>query len=415
MINGFIVFSKEVKLAFMNLFRNKRRTIITLLSVVMGTVFLMSFEGYVNRMEVDFRDQLIENGIGHFRVYKKGFDKLNQPFSMEKSLTPEDKATINSILSNMEELSFTAPRIDLNGIVGNYEKSSIFIGYGGKPSLEDKLKLKTVSGDIGLSEEDYDKAVIGVELANKLNAKAEDILTITTQNEYGGMEAINIRVGGEIDLHSKQINSIRMIVSLRTAQELLYTDNVQYIIVMLKDAKHIDKVMSYLMRETKSKGLDIEMKTWDELTDIYHVAVRLFRMMVDVALVIIVFLVIFGISNTIFMSVMERFSEFGTLRAVGISKIEILRVILYESVFIGILGIIFSIIIVNIVQPVINNMGITLPPSPGVPYPTPIKIMVTMGTYVKFSIINISAMIIASIIPAVKGANTNIVDAIRHS
>ncbi len=414
-MNWFFVFLKEIKLAFMNLFRNKRRTIITLLSVVMGTVFLMSFEGYVNKMEVGFRDQLIENGIGHFRIYKKGFEKLNQPFSMEKSFTPKDKTIIDDVSESMNEVEFTAPRIDLNGIVGNYEKSSIFIGYGGKPSLENRLKLKTVSGEKGLSEEEYDRAVIGTGLAKKLDAKSDDMLIVTTQNEYGGMEAINIRVGGEIDLNSKQLNNIRLIVSLRTAQELLYTENVQYIIVMLEDAKYIDKVITELMQKTQEKGLDIEIKLWSELTDVYHMAVRLFRMMVDVALIIIVFLVVFGISNTIFMAVMERVSEFGTLRAVGISKIEILRVILYESIFIGILGIIFSIIIVNIVQPVFNSMGITLPPSPGVPYPTPIEIMVTIETYVKFSFINLSAMIVASIIPALKGANTNIVDAIRHS
>lgn len=405
-------FSKELKIAFMNLFRNKRRTLLTLFSVIFGTVFLMGFEGYVNIMEVDFRDQLIKFGLGHFQIHKGEYE-TNEPFSIENSFTVDEVEKINSVINSLDNIKFTAPRISLSGLIGNGVDSNIFIGHAGLPEYEKQLGMNILEGGTNISDEQYKNSVLGIGLAQKIDAEIGDTLVLTSQNEFGGLEATNIIVSGISDFSSKQLNEMYIITHLENAQELLFTDNIQYFIVMLDSIEGLDETIQYCNEELEKFGINVNIKRWDELTEIYTVAVTLFRTLVFVALVVIMFVVIFSISNTIFMAVLERVPEIGTLRAIGISRFEILRIILLESLFIAIIGIFISIIIVLIMEPVINSLGITLPPSPGVPYRTPVKIMITFGTVLKFSIINLFVTLIASIFPSIRGANTNIARAIK--
>lgn len=406
---------KEIKLAFLNLFRNKRRTILTLFSVIVGTAFLMGFEGYVNKMEVDFRDECIRNGIGHFQIYKKGFEKNNQQFSMKFSFSPEEIEKIANIFSSLQqEVDFVAPRINISGLIGTGRESSIFIGHAGVPEYEQKLGISPLNEKKGLSNKKLSDAVLAINLVEKLKTEIGKSLTLTTRNEFGGLEAINIRVSSKIDLNNPQLNDMYVITHLKAAQQLLYSENIQYFIVMLKDIKYIDKVISDCNRRFEAEGIMIEIKIWKDIAYIYTVAVSLFKILVNMALIVIMFVVIFSISNTIFMSVMERIPEIGTLRSIGMSKTQMLRIILLESLFIGLLGLIVSVVLVLTIQPILNSLNLTLPPAPGVPYETPIKIMVTFGTIIKFSILNLTVTLIASILPALKAANLNIADSLRH-
>src|SRR6058998_1050748 len=114
-----------VTLAFRNIFRNRRRSAITLLVIVFGAVGLILFGGYKARTFYALRESTIRSRLGHLQVYKRGFARAEAQKPMQYGLDQPD--ALRRRIERDPRVSMTAAQITLMGLVSNGEKSETFM------------------------------------------------------------------------------------------------------------------------------------------------------------------------------------------------------------------------------------------------------------------------------------------------
>lgn len=410
----------ELKIALKSVLRNGRRTILTLCSIVFGTVFIMVFSGYVNGVSVAYKERQINSNLGHFQIYKEGFLDYKQDYSMKFSFSMEETDLIYDILEDdVGDIEFASPRINITGFLRTDAGSfAPFKGYAGDAEYEMLMGFEMREGDgLNILPQNYNRVIVGTELIKKLKAKVKDEAQMLFMDEKDtDLEPIDVVLNGTADFSADtgitDADRTFAVTSLDLAKELLDTDRVQYIVVMLNQTDKIDSAVQTLKKRCEQEGLSVEIRTWDSLSKLYRDMVRMYNSVILISLAVIMIVVILSIINSMFMAVLERVSEIATMRAVGASKLKIIRLIFFEAFFIGLIGVILSVIFTFLSVITINNLEFYLPPPPGYSEPIPFMIFMDIGIYIYYSAITMFTCIIASILPAVKAANTNIIRAI---
>jgi putative ABC transport system permease protein len=168
-----------------------------------------------------------------------------------------------------------------------------------------------------------------------------------------------------------------------------------------------------LSARTTLPALEFEVVPWSDLADFYNKTVVLFSKQVSVVKTIIALIIILSISNTQTMSVLERTTEIGTSLALGLRRSQVLRLFLLEGILIGIIGGLFGISLGYILGISISEIGIPMPPAPGMAHGYTGEILITPSLALDAIIMAILTTLIASIMPAWRASRLIIVDALR--
>ncbi len=402
-------------LALRNIFRNKRRTSITLLSIVSGMVCLIVFGGFVEYSFWGLRESTIRSQLGHIQVYKKGYS--------EKGVANPSKYLIDDF-QRMEGLFYKIPYVELvtarlsfSGLISTGENSLICKGDGVIPEKEAKLASfeEIVDGE-GLFEEGKEEVVIGSEMQKSLGARIGDDLTILTTTPSGMMNAVDIKLVGIARSGAKDYDSVFAKLPLSVVQRLLFTTEVEKIVILLDKTEHTQEVAQQLNLLFKEKGLNMELKTWNDLAPFYQAVVRLYIGIFGVIKVIIAILVLFSIANTMTMSVFERVKEIGTLRAIGTKKSGILKLFLWEGFLIGIMGAVMGIIAGILIAQGINLCGgIYMPPPPAMTTGYNALILIVPGVLLYAFLSTIVISTISACYPALRATRLSIVESLGHN
>ena len=406
----------EIKIAIRSLIANSRRTILTLIITVVGLTAILFIAGYINQVRVGFAELLINEKYTHFQIHKKGFLELDNPTAMTHTLTPEDITAIESLL-NIQEVDFIMPRINIRGLVENYDSglSQLFLGYGTDPFFEQFMNYGKIIEGVKLSEEDANAAVFGVGLASKLKISMGDSLQIMVPNEGGGVEAELVNVKGIANFGPDELNDTTMLVSLDIAQSVFFTDDVQVLMVKLHDTDDLEEVYSNFITAADKAGLDIETRTWKEMDKFYLQVMRDYTFQLNLIASILIFVILISVSNTIYMSIMERTPEFGTLRAIGISKLEIIRTVLAEGLILGIIAALLGILAAYGIDLFLSQVYIELPPPPSLTDPIRLAMELRVSDVIMYGVLIAGTCSIATIFPSFRASSINIVSAIRHA
>ena len=402
-------------LALRNIFRNKRRTTITLLAIISGMVGLIVFGGFVEYSFWGLRESTIRSQLGHIQIYKKGYS--------EKGIANPSKYLIDDF-QQLEELFYKIPYVELvtarlsfSGLISTGEQTLICKGDGVIPEKEAKLaSFEEIIGVEGLFEEGKEEGVIGSEMQKSLGAKIGNYLTILTTTPSGMMNAVDIKLIGIARSGAKDYDSVFVKLPLTVVQRLFLTTEVEKIVILLDKTEHTEEVAQRLNLLFKKKGLGLELKTWSELAPFYHAVVRLYNGMFGVVKLIIAILVLFSIANTMTMSVFERVKEIGTLRAIGTKKSGILRLFLWEGFLIGIIGAVLGMITGILVAQVINLCGgIYVPPPPAMTTGYNAMILIVPGVLLYSFLSTIIVSTISAFYPALRATRLSIVESLGHN
>ncbi len=400
------------KLALKNVFRNKRRTIITTSIITFGIISLFLSYGFIDFSFQGLKERTIRQGVGHIQIYHPEFNNKNEERALEYGITNPD--TIIKELLFDEDIRFTMKRIEFNGLISNGDKSEIFMGRGIEPRLEEKLSSVFVTLKEGklLSQKQGDdyQVIIGYKLANKLNANIGDYLTVLSSTSYGAQNAIDLQLVGTYTTGIPQIDERQIMVDLEAAQALIDTKKITKLIVVLKETEKSKEKLD----EFSAKFINYDLKGWEDLALFYKSVVNLYSSAFGLLSFIIVFIVILAIVNTTVMSITERTQEIGTLQAIGTTQKRLLLNFLYEGISIGIIGVFIAIISGAILISIINISGMTMPPPPGSTSTYPLFINIVPDMWIKISISMILISIISAIIPAYKASRMNIVESLGH-
>jgi putative ABC transport system permease protein len=189
---------------------------------------------------------------------------------------------------------------------------------------------------------------------------------------------------------------------------------VQSVVLLLDKTENTGVVRERIERLISERGLDLEIKTWEDLALRYHQVRELFGRIFAVLTLIVSIMVVFGITNTMTMAIFERTREIGTVMALGTRRRGVVSMFVLEGVALGALGGILGVILGIGLAQLISALGIQLPPPPGSTRGFTVQIFVVPAVLAQAFRLSIITATLASLYPAWRAARLNVVDALRH-
>lgn len=410
--------SRDVKFAFLNLFRHKRRSFSTLAAIMLGGISIFLYGGFIDYSFWILKEQTIRTNVGHVQIYK---DNYFETSNKNKSLINDYQALKKAILSEPElakSISTLSGQLEFSGVISQYESetSSYFSALGVEPLPALKLGAfdKLISGS-DLSRVKTNEITLGSGLAKTLNAHYDDWLDVLVVNAHGGQGALSLKLRGVFQSGIKDYDDVAMKIPLDTAQRIMGTDGVSKILILLNEddtAAFCDRLRLFISEH----HLPLIVKDWKDVSLFYQQVEGLLSGIYFFIKLIVSLIVIFMISNAMTMNIIERTREITTLRAIGLKPLHVTRLFLLEGIFTGIMGAAGSLAIGYAIAAAINLQGIPMPPSPGQSqgYTAFIKTDTLALNWITL-VLPILTAAGASVLPALRASRLNISDAFKFS
>jgi putative ABC transport system permease protein len=405
------------RLGFRNLFRQKRRTLITLIVIMFGIGCLLLTVGHSAFITWGLRESTIHSETGHLQLFNPEFFGEEEETILQHGL--ENCERIRGDLMRVPDVALVLARIDLMGLVSNGEKSTAFIGTGVEPGGE--KKLRTLFGNTGAMfdsliahEEDEEIVILGNGLARSLNAKTGDWLTLMSTTADGALNAVDVRVADTFAGGMAEYDKRAVILPLETAQVLLNSQRVSKLLVILDDTDKVDRLAERISKMAKENGYPVAVKKWTEQAAYYKQVRQFYHQVTGFISIVLLIIVFFSISNTVIMSIVERTQEIGTMLSMGTSRWQTMKMFFFEGMLLGVLGGLLSAVFALGVSLPINHFHIVLPPPPGFTEGYPLSIKNEFGFFGWILLATVVVATISSLAPAFRVTRMKIVDALGH-
>ncbi|HHS51097.1 MAG TPA: ABC transporter permease [candidate division Zixibacteria bacterium] len=342
------------KLAWRNLFRNKRRTIIAGIAIAIGLGALIFLDAIYTGEEVLLPQIATSTFLGEAQITHEQY-RVRQTVD----LTIQDfDETLGMLAENPYVEAFTARAQAFGTISSARDVRGISI-YGIVPETERKMSILDevmVEGEY-LTGDNTRDAIIGTKLAEILGVSLGDRIVLSAAQAISGDIAQELfRVSGIFDFGDRSMNSGTVFIGLDVAQRLLGIGETAHTIVL----KFLDTNYS---RDTTTAF-------WSDFSKGGNVAVSWVQIMPEIATidemmligkismsVILMGVVIFVILNTLFMALYERMFELGVLRALGTRPIGVAKLLMFEAGALSIVGIVFGVTLGFTITALMTHIG----------------------------------------------------------
>lgn len=406
-----MILTALTKLALRNLLRHRRRALIAIFSVALGTAALAVASGFIAGMFADFREATIESQYAHLQITRPRYHE-NGLADPDRYLLPDDAAA--QTLRMVPHVRAWGPRLGLTGLVSHGESTLSFVGEGFDPAhdLTGDRSLTIVQGH-RLGVADQNQVLLGKGLATLMGVQAGDAVVVLVDTPASGLSAIDAKVAGVFESVSKAYDDSALLLHIDAARKLLKVSGAHSWRVYVDETVHTPEVAAAL--RTRFDAARFEVRTWDQLAEFYTRAVDLFQQQLDVVRFIVVAIILLGISNTMMMSVMERTGEIGTSMALGVRPRILLGQFLLEGALIGLLGSLAGLALAFMTGWGVDALRIDMPPPPGLARGYLAHLSFTSATVLEALLVGIGTTTLASLYPAWRASRLVIVDAIRHN
>ncbi len=479
-----------LKIAFRNILRNGRRSLMTLLAVAVGGVAIVLFGEFVGFVQASLETNAVQN-VGHLTVYRKGFFDYGagNPAAFgianyeEVTRLVEDDPEIRPLLA------VVTPTVSLTGVIGNFEidTSKTFLGTGYVPADRESMRRwdehgvarRRVLADSGLRADDESRGVVGVGLARVLGlcgplhiadcpprpdptkptasnagsapdgsnagsaptvptpGSAPDVpldgiqsdamaatktdaprLDMLAATANGAPNVMSLYVAHAEAQGARELDENVVVMSFTLAQKLLYgrgEHQATGLVLQLHRTEDLARVRRRLQTLFAAHHLDLEVRDFAEREPFYRQAVGMFSAIFLFIALIMGVIVLFTVVNTMGTSVVERTSEIGTARAMGLRRGGVRRLFVLEGSILGALGATAGVVAGQLVAMAFNSAGATWTP-PGQSAPVPLEVLTAhaggllAGVWVGLVVM----ATIAAVVPANRAARLQVVDALRH-
>jgi len=327
-----------LKLGWRNVWRNKRRSIITTLAVTFAVMLSIAMRGIqLGTYEVNIR-HVVELFTGYVQIQAPGYiDKpsLHKSFRMNRGL--------RAVLDEEPRIIAYAPRILGDGLISFRENSQGAVLFGIEPEAESKVSTissRVIRGAF-LDKANSAEIIVGATLLENLRAAIGDEIVVLAQGFDGSLGNLKFTIVGAVKTGMIEIDRSAVFMHIEAARELLLMyGRATMIAVRLKDLPQIEPVEALLSPRLALQDLDV--LTWKEVMPGLEQGIEMDNVSGILTLAILVIVVAFGITNTVLMSITERFREFGIVLSLGMPSRMLIGVVLLETAMIVVMGIILG-------------------------------------------------------------------------
>jgi len=342
---------KTLSLAWRNLLRQKRRTLITLSALIVGMCGLVVFQGYIVSLMNGFRESTIRSGLGHLQVAKTAGYFEDGEFN-PYAFTLPDSAGLAADLSRRPGVLAAFPSTGFTSIAGVADKSVTLLvkGYpaermyfvpaqpdrgqagrtagAGQPP-RDRFGLGTLVAGAAPAPGDRDRLVLGETAARILGVQPGAVITLMAVLPDGGLNGRDFTVEGIYRDPGR--DKVFAFTDYDTAADFTGIANAPVVHVLAEDIAAVSAISSAV-----PAGLAV--RTWHDLATYYVQVNTMFGGFLGVIRIIILLVTLFIMANTMNRIVRERMREWGTLRAMGMKKRRILLLVVLEGGLQGVVG-----------------------------------------------------------------------------
>ncbi len=323
-----------LKLAWRNIWRNKRRTFITAASVVFAVLFATVVMSIHKGTWDNMANNVIQYYYGYIQIQPVGYsDEPSLDLAFEPSM-----ATENISDDNKDYIHNFIPRIESFGLASSGEKTIGAMVLGVDPDLEDSMtKLSERLSEGKYFAADDKSVMVGRDLSENMNLAVGDTLVLISMGFQGSNAAGKYPVVAIVDLPSPELSKQLIYLPLKEAQYFYNAEGmVTSLALDVKDRGNIDDLVAQLESEVDNSTFVV--KDWQSLMPELVEAMHLDRASSSIILIILYFIITFGIFGTILMMVKERLYEFGVMISIGFKRWKLIVMVWLEIVFIGLIG-----------------------------------------------------------------------------
>ena len=346
-------------LAFRNLFRNQRRTVAVLMTIALGAGALFCFQGFISGVLKDYRETTIHSHNGNGAIHTEGYQDTIYQEPWKHWIT--NAGELEFFLLGQEGVEQVFPRVSIPAMLQHGKVSITGQGEGIAAEREAGFfnSLNIEEGE-ALSKQP-NGILLGKGLAKALNVHPGDELTLYTKAS-GGVKKAKLKVTGIFHTGSTAFDNHVFRIQLKKAQELLQTKKVESLSIGLSD----HSFWKVLAKNVEEAFPGIEVHSFAELDKVYYQnSVDWLDAQFQVVQFIILSIVLLGIFNSISAAILERKQEIGNLRANGESRSDVMKLILCEGAFLGLMGSVLGLGFTYLIAMGVFDQGILMPPGPG--------------------------------------------------
>ena len=325
---------KLVNIAWRNVFRHTRRTIITAAAISVGLSSMIFMNTMMNGADKMASRNIIDFETSHIEIFAAGYYREEGVFPLDTIL--ENPVLVADKIKEVPGIKGITPRVKFQASISNGIDELPVLGMGVDIENENRIfriDESVVAGNYLKREGDV---LIGENLASDMELEVGSYLTIITKDKNGTYNAYDLTVSGIINTGHPLFDRNMAIMPITQAQDLLALGT--GVTELCIRANNENKLEPLKERMSQALGSDYEVLTWKEMNAaIFEISGFKRAGQFMIALVVVIIAAV-GIVNTMLMAVMERIPEIGTLKAMGFSNTGIVKMFIYEGGIIGIFG-----------------------------------------------------------------------------
>ncbi len=325
---------ENLKIAWRNLWRNKKRTLITVASIFFGVLL----STLMSSMQEGSYSSMVDNVVKFYSGY---LQVQNEEYWDEKTINNTFTPTMELYkkIEGTKGVTNFAPRLESFALASSNEITRGSILFGIVPEEEENV----TGVSKWLSEGEYlksnDKGILLASgLASYMKINVNDTLVLLGQGYHGVSAAGKYPVRGLISLPNPDLNRQVIYMELNNAQEFFTADNlITSLVIMVEDPYDLPHANRVLKKEISSP---YTVMTWDEMQPEIVQMIEADRSGAVVMKGVLYIIIGFGILGTITMMLSERLREMGVMVAIGMQRVKLGIILFYETILIGFVGVI---------------------------------------------------------------------------
>ena len=330
-------------MAWRNLWRRKRRTLITAISIGFGVMLAVTFTGSGDYWYTNMINAGATMGLGHITIEPHGY---NQTPSLDKRLLNAGEVrkhvltmpgVSNAIVRIMGQAMFASASKTIGGMFLAVDPS--------QESPDQNLLLRSLIQGQLFPGTDGRGIVVGSKMAKKLNLRIGKKLVYTTTDVSGEIVSEIARVTGIFETGVNEVDGALVLLPINSVRAILHYDDedATLVAVTVNDQRYAESIRDKIAAEVGNPLR--EVLTWKQTQTELAGIITMDKSGNYITQVLIGLLIAAGILNTLLMSVLERTREFGVMMAVGMSPATLFKLVLVESFWLALIGLAVGIII----------------------------------------------------------------------